>query len=325
MRRRDFLLGTIASPAIPMLALAQAPEKVWRVGILTTTQTSINTIRQVTLAELARLGFVEDRNLVVHALSSDGVFERLPALGRELVEARPDVIIAVGPTAIRAARAVTSTIPIVMSFAGEDPVAAGWVQSYARPGGNVTGLVLLSPELDAKRLDVLRDTFPGWRRVAVLFHTRSLGSPNDHAVKAAAARIGLEVMPFKAGGPEEYGAAFEAMRSAGTKAVLIASSTVFRADAARLAELALKTALPTICEWPDMVEKGCLMSYGPKLTDLFGRTAVFVERILRGTPPGELPVEDPTTFHLSVNLKTAKELGLNVPPSLLAYADEVIE
>lgn len=115
------------------------------------------------------------------------------------------------------------------------------------------------------------------------------------------------------------------MRSAGAEAVLIASSTVFRGDAARLAELALEAALPTICEWPDMAEKGCLMSYGPKLTDLFGRTAVFVARILRGAPPGELPVEDPTTFQLSVNLKTAKELGLDIPPSLLARADVVIE
>jgi putative tryptophan/tyrosine transport system substrate-binding protein len=325
MRRRDFLLIALVSPMLDMAALAQGQERVWRVGALTVTRTSIDTIRHLTLSELAKRGLVEGRNLVFHALSADGVFERLPALGRELVEAKPDVIIAVGPTAIRAARAASSTIPIVMSFAGEDPVAAGWVQSYARPGGNVTGIVLLSPELDGKRLDILLDTFPALRRIAVLFHPRSINSPNEWAVKAAAGRWGREVMPFKAGGLEEYEATFAAMHAAGVEAVLIGSSTVFRADAARLAELALQTGLPAICEWPDMVEKGCLMSYGPKLDDLFSRTAFYVDRILRGAPPGELPVEDPTTFHLSVNLKSAKALGLALPSSLLVRADKVIE
>ncbi len=325
MRRRDFLLTPLAALVLPTPALAQALERVWRVSALSPTRGGIDTLRQITLPELAKLGFVEGRNLVFHALSAEGAYERLPALGSEIVETKPDVIIAVAPVAIRAARAATSTIPIVMSFAGEDPVAAGWVQSYARPGGNMTGIVLLSPELDGKRLDILLDTLPPRRRIAVLFHPRSVNSPNDWAVKAAAARIGVEVMPFTASGREEYAAAFASMRSAGAQAVLIASSPVFRGDAAQVAELALKTGLPTICEWPDMAEKGCLMSYGPTLTDLFGRVAGYVARILRGASPGEMPVEDPTTFSLSVNLRTAKALDLDLPTSLLARADKVIE
>ena len=325
MRRRDFLLTALVTSLFPTSVEAQAPGKVWRVGALSPSPNAIETIRTVTLPELAKSGFAEGRNLIFDPRSTDGVFERLPAAARDLVEARPDVILAVGPGAIRAAKAATSTIPILMTFAGEDPVAAGWVQSYARPGGNITGIVLLSPELDSKRLDVLLDTFPARRRIGVLFHPRSVNSPNDWALKAAATRIGREFTPFTASKEEEYVAAFAAMRSSGMEAVLIASSSIFRGDAARLAELALQAGLPTICEWPDMAEKGCLISYGPTLTDLFGRAAGYAVRIFHGMPPGEMPVEDPTTFSLSVNLKTAAGLDLDIPTALLARADKVIE
>ena len=253
------------------------------------------------------------------------MFERLPVLAVELVATKPDAIIAVGPSAIRAVRAATSTIPIVMAYGGEDPVAAGWVQSYARPGGNITGVVLLSPELDGKRLHLLHDTFPARRRIAVLFHKRSLNTPTDRAVQAVAEKAGIEIQSFYTSGPEEYEATFNVIRSSGAEALLIASSSIFASDASRLAELALKAELPTICEWRDMAGKGCLIAYGVDRAALQRRVADFVARVLRGMPAAELPIEDPTTFELAINLKTAKALGIDMPSHLLALADEVIE
>ena len=165
MRRRDLLLNVLVVPLLASPLLAQTPEKVWRVGLLTPNQFGARTFRQLNLPELAKLGFVEGRNLSVQVFSANDVVERFPPLAIELVATKPDVIIAVGPGAIRAARAATNTIPIVMAYGGEDPVAAGWAQSYARPGGNITGIVLLSPELDGKRLQLLHDTLPKRQRI----------------------------------------------------------------------------------------------------------------------------------------------------------------
>ena len=325
MRRRNVLLTALVILLLPKPVPAQEPDRIWHVGALTPTTTSIDTIRRVTLPELAKLGFVEGRNLTFQARSANGVYENLPALALELVAAQPDVIIAVAPAAIRAARAATQTIPIVMSFAGEDPVAAGWAESYARPGGNVTGIVMLSPELDAKRIELLHDAFPMRRQIAVFHHPVSRNSPTERAVRFAAEAVGIEVREFYVAGHEEYKAAFATIPSFGVDAVAIASSTVFRGDAALLAGLALEAGLPMICEWRDMVEKGCLMSYNAKLPDLLRRTADFVSRILHGTPAGELPIENPTVFELVVNLNTAKALGIEVSAPLIAQADEVIE
>ena len=325
MRRRDLLLIAFAAPLFPAPAPAQTPERVWRLSVLTPNQFGASTIRQVTLPELTKLGFVEGRNLSYHVFSADEVYERLPALAVELVATKPDAIIAVGPGAIRAARAATNTIPIVMSYGGEDPIAAGWAQSYARPGGNITGVVLLSPELDGKRLHLLHDAFGERRRVAVLFHNRSRNTPTDRAVQDVAKRIGLDLLSFYTAGIQEYEATFNAIRGSGADALLIASSSIFANDAATLAELALKAGLPTICEWRDMAGKGCLIAYGASRAELRRRTAHFVARILRGTPAGDVPIEDPTTFELALNMKTAKALGISIPSQLLALADEVIE
>jgi putative tryptophan/tyrosine transport system substrate-binding protein len=323
MRRRDYLLMAIALVPIASLsisgpALAQAPEKVWRVSVLTPNQFGASTIREITLPELARLGFEEGRNLLYQVFSADEVHERLPALAVELVGTKPDAIIAVGPSAIRAARAATSSIPIVMSFGGDDPVAAGWAKSYSRPGGNVTGVVMLSPELDGKRFHLLHETFPTRRRIAVLFFTgaRTPEGRFVRYVQAAAQSSGVELLSFFASGRAEYEAVFAAIRSANPDALQIASSPIFTNDAARLAELALSAGLPTICEWPDMAQKGCLLGYGPVRAELRRRTADFIARIFRGTPAGELPIEDPTKFELAVNLKTAKALGITMPASL---------
>ena len=325
MRRRDLLLSALAVPPLPTPLFAQVPEKLWRVGLLTPNQFAARIFRQLNLPELAKLGFVEGRNLSVQVYSADDAYERLPALAVELVATKPDVIIAVAPTAIRAARAATSTIPIVMAYAGEDPVAAGWAQSYTRPGGNITGVVLLNPELESKRLHLLRDTFPARRRIAVLFHSRSRNTPTDRSVQAVAQRAGIDIQSFYTSGPEEYEATFNAIRSSGADALQIAGGPIFANDAPRLAELALKAGVPTICEWPDMARSGCLIGYGVDRAALQRRVADFVARILRGAPASEMPIEDPTTFELAVNLKTAKSLGIDVPTTLLAQADEVIE
>jgi putative ABC transport system substrate-binding protein len=301
MRRRDLLLGAAFVSLLSTPALAQTPERVWRVGLLTPNQFGALNFRRLNLPELARLGFVEGRNLSVQVFSADDVYDRLPA------------------------RAATSTIPIVMAYGGEDPVAAGWAESYPRPGGNITGVVLLSPELDGKRLHLLHDTFPARRRIAVLFHNRSRNTPTDRAIQAVAEKAGIEIQSFYTPGPEGYEATFNAIRSSGADALLIASSSIFASDAARLAELALKAGLPTICEWRDMAGKGCLIAYGVDRAALQRRVADFVARILRGMPAAELPIEDPTTFELSINLKTAKTLGIDIPAQLLALADEVIE
>jgi putative ABC transport system substrate-binding protein len=267
---------------------------------------------------------VEGRNLSVQVFSADDAYERLPALAVELVATKPDVIIAVAPVAIRAARAATSTIPIVMAYAGEDPVAAGWAQSYTRPGGNITGVVLLNPELEGKRLHLLHDTFPT-RRIAVLFHSRSRNTPTDRSVQAVAQKAGIDIQSFYTSGPEEYEATFHAIRSSGADALHIAGGPIFANDAPRLAELALKAGVPTICEWRDMARSGCLIAYGVDRAALQRRVADFVARLLRGAPASEMPIEDPTVFELAVNLKTAKSLGIDVPTTLLAQADEVIE
>jgi putative ABC transport system substrate-binding protein len=328
MRRRDLLLTAAAVPWLSAPVMAQVSERVWRVGVLTPSQSGERTIRQFTLPELAKLGFQEGRNLAYQVFSADDVPARLPALAAELVATRPDVIIAVGPSSIRAAHRATSTIPIVMSFGGEDPVAAGWAQSYAKPSKNVTGVVMLSPELDGKRFHVLHEAFPTRRRVAVLFHTLARNVPDDRFtrhVQAAARSSGVELLIFYASGPADYQSVFATIRAAHPDALQIGSSTIFTNDASHLAELAIQAGLPTVCDWPDSARRGCLLGYGPNPADLRRRTADFVARIFHGTPAGDLPIEDPTTFDLVVNLKTARALGIDLPPSLLAQADEVIE
>lgn len=328
MNRRDLVLTALAVPFAVMHTPARSQEKVRRVSVLTPNRAGESTIRLITLPELARLGFEEGRNITYEVFSADEQYERLPSLAAELVAKSPDVIIAVGPSSIRAARAATSTIPIVMSFGGEDPIAAGWAQSYTRPNGNITGVVMLSPELDGKRFHVLHEALPAKKRLAILLHTQARIAPDNRFtrhVEAAADSSGVEILKFYAAGRAEYGSVFEAIRSTRPDALQIASSTLFTSDAALLADLALAAQLPTICEWPDSARKGCLLGYGPDRNELRRRTADFVARILRGSAAGELPIEDPTKFELVINLRAAKALGIEVPSSLLAQADEVIE
>lgn len=194
-------------------------------------QSGARVFRQLNLPVPAKLGFVEERNLSVQVFSADDHYERLPALPVELVATKPDVIIAVAPTAIRAARAATSTIPIVMAYAGEDLVVAGWAQSYSNPGGNITGVVLINPELEGKRLHLLHNTFPTRRRIAVLFHSRSRNTPTDRSVQAVAQNAGIAIQNFYTSGSEEYEATFSAIRSSGADGLQIAGGSIFANDA----------------------------------------------------------------------------------------------
>lgn len=324
MRRREVvgaLLAFGSSTAHP-----QVPGRMYRLGVLGPGDASswqASPARTITLAKLAEYGFSEGQNLQVEPKYGDG--SALPALARELVEMQPDVIIAISRAAIFAARRATSTIPIVMSFIGEDPVVSGLAASISRPGGNVTGLVMRAPELDAKRLELLREAFPHVDRIAVLISDRDEGDEKKAAMSDIARRMKVELLFFPVGSPHEYRSAFDAMAGRGAQALAVASAPDLFRDASLLARLALETRLPTICEWREMAAAGCLLAYGANLVELRHRTADYVARIFRGVTPGDLPIEGPTRFDFAVNARTARALGLVVSPSVLLRADEVIE
>jgi putative ABC transport system substrate-binding protein len=304
------------------LGASTAAERIYRLGELAVSAGSLEITRSVTLPELARLGFDEGRNLILEERAGDAA--AMPGLARELLLTKPDVIMAIGADAIRAATEATTEVPIVMF--GASPVGKGLAASLARPGGNVTGVVILATELDGKRLDLLRETVPQARRIAaLLLPSAPLRQASEREMREVAASTGVELLPFDAGGPEDYPAAFAAMRAAGAQAVVVMAHQAFNRDAALIAGLALEAGLPTVCEWAEMAQTGCLLGYGPSRTKLRRRTAHLVAQILRGAPPGDLPIEQPTHYEFAVNLKTAKALGLTVPQSILGRADEVIE
>ena len=304
------------------VALPQEPDRIYRLGVLSVSPGTLQRLRAVMFPELARLGFTEGRNLVVEARF--GPMEELPGLARQLAAANPDAIIAAG-NAIGAVRQATSTTAIIGSFIGEDPIAAGFAATLARPGGNVTGVAMLAPELDAKRLQLLHEAVPGVSRIAALAVSPDQHAPNLAAMRQAASHEGLALLPFYAAQPQDYPATFAAMRDAGPIALQIVSAPQFFTNASTLAELALEAKLPTMCEWRSMAAQGCLLGYGPDYAELLRRVADYVARIFHGASPGELPIEGPTHYEFAINLKTAKTLGLTLPPVILARADEVIE
>jgi putative ABC transport system substrate-binding protein len=270
------------------------------------------------MPQLARLGFTEGRNLVVDQRIGDD--ETLPEKAKELVALKPDAILVVGPEALLAARQATSTVPIVIF--GPDPVSLGFADSLAHPGGNVTGVLILIAELDAKRVEKLHEAVPSAQRLAALVPP-SPGSAKE--MLAAAAHAGLELRLYPVSGPAEYAAAFAKMREAGAQALVIGANPRLYRDGAMLAKLALEAGLPTACEWAEMAQLGCLFGYGPDRAELRRRVANYIARIFRGSQPGDLPLEQPTRYELSINLKIAKALGVTIPQSILGAADEVIE
>ncbi len=326
-RRALFRTALAASLAMPTLAPgvpARAQGRVHRLGVLAAGRFSIEGVRRWTLPELARLGFMEGRNLEVLMRHTDGDAAPLPALASELAAARLDVAIAVANPIARLLRAAEPRLPIVMGFAGNDPVADGLVESLARPGGLVTGIVMLGEELDIKRLEFAREISPGGAPVGFLAGA-TLTPARITRTQAEAAALGIPLVLELAGGPESYAAALAALRDQGARVVVVGSFPGFSGNAALLASRAAEAGLPLLCDWRHMAEAGCVVSYGASNADLRRRNAVQVARILRGEPPGAIPMERPERFELVVNAAAAARLRVEIPPLLIARADEVIE
>ena len=318
MWRRKFIAGLAGTIAFPLAARSQTPNRIYRLGHLS--NSSDSEVRQIILPELAKLGFVEGRNLVFDRRVGEP--DALPGLMRELLAGQPDAVIANGPSAILPAGAATRTVPIV-TF-GPDPIELGLAASYARPGGNVTGVVILINELEGKRLSILHEAVPDRLRVAALLSSTG-NAVSEPALRKAAASLGVELLSFTVTTPADYPAAFAAMRAQGAQALVISVTPEFYRDGKLLAGLALEARLPTVCEWADMAHAGCLIGYGPSRIALRKRMADQIAQIFRGVPPGDIPIERPAVFEFALNLIIAKSLDLIVPLTLIARADEVIE
>src|SRR5688572_1187841 len=314
---------SVWSMALSLAAEAQQAGRVYRIGVLSLTSFENTTLAKVTIEGLVRLGYVVGRNIVVEDKFADGQAERLPALASELVRLNVDVIVAGHTSAIHAARDATTTIPIIMSFSGEDPVKRGFVTSLARPGGNVTGVTAVARDLAPKTIDVLRDAVPGLTRIAVLTNPSMPEHAESVRLLQAVRPQGGELQVCEASRPDQYDAAFAAMTKQRAEGLVILGSIMFTRDSERLATLALSHKLPSAYLWRAFCLAGGLMAYGPDLRQLLDLGTEYVDKILKGAKPGELPVQQPTTFKLAINMKTAKALGLTIPPSLLQRADDV--
>jgi ABC-type uncharacterized transport system substrate-binding protein len=332
MDRRAFILTAAGSLlAAPLGVEAQQATKIPRIGYLVTaslespeTRAALDAFRQ----GLSERGYLEGRNIVIDYRAADGRIDRFLALATELVSLKPDIIVAPNTPAARAARQATTTIPIVVSAMG-DPVGDGLVTSLPRPGGNVTGLTFLGPGLVAKRLELLKEALPGISRVAVLSHRGAFGERTTREmvseIESAAHVVGVTLHFLAVQSRDEFVSAFATMRRDRADAVLVFPSTLLFFERRRVIDLATKHRLPSVSAAREFVELGGLMAYGASINDLLRRSATHVARILKGAKPGDLPVEQPTKFELVINLKTAKALGLTIPPSLLQRADQVIE
>ena len=307
------------------VALAQQPKKVPRIGFLGATSSSTIAGRLEAFRHgLRELGYVEGKNIVIEYRWAEGKFDRLPDLAGELVRLNVDVIVTGGPADTRAAKKATATIPVVMGF-DNDPVGSGFVTSLARPGGNITGLSTLSPELSGKRLELLKEIVPRLSRVAVFGTSIQPGNAQSLTETELAARaFGVQLQYLDVLDPKDIETAFPTAGSGRADAVLVLQSPVFNPRRAQLVDLAVKSRLPAVYAQPEYVESGGLMTYSPSMTDLFRRAAYYVDKILKSAKPADLPVEQPTKFELVINLKAAKQIGLTIPPTVLARADRVI-
>jgi len=327
MRRREFIavLGG-AMTAWPLGAIAQQQSTIPRVGYLFSFTPSEDTrLWEACRQGLRELGYIEGRNISIEARWADGSHKRLPDLVGDLLSRKVDVLVAAATPASVAAKAATSTTPIVI-VAVADPVRVGLVASLARPGGNVTGLSLLTPELSGRRLQMITEMLPQLTRVGVLANPDNL----SYAVfldetMSAAQQIGAQIQPFHARNPDQIEQAFQSATRNNLQALVVFDDPVIWSHRKQLVALAAKTRLPVMYGYSEFVSDGGLISYGPHRPDMYRRTAAYVDKILKGDKPANLPVEQPTKFELVINLKTAKALGLTAPPSLLARADEVIE
>jgi putative ABC transport system substrate-binding protein len=324
--RRRFLLTSLAGAlAAPLAAVAQQGERVYRIGYLGTASATTHANRIEALrAGLRDLGYVERKNIVIEFRWAEGKSERLPDLAAELARSKVDVLVTGGTPAILAAKQATTTIPIVMTGSG-DAVASGLVASLARPGGNVTGSTDSVPELMAKVLELLKEIMPRTRRVAVLVvPSPRLRSPVLAAMETAAGSLKVELQRFETREPSEFESALSKMAMSRVDALVVTTNDLFNDNIRVIADLAVKKRLPAAGA-KEFAEAGGLIGYGLNFPEMYRRVAYFVDKILKGAKPEDLPVHQPTKFHLVINLKTAQALGLTIPPSLLARADQVLE
>ena len=325
MKRRVFvlicLLPTVLLPTVSLIG-AQQTEKVYRIGYLAPRTNSART--KVFQEGLRELGYVEGQNVVIEYRFAEGKRSRFPELATELVNLSPDVIFAYSTAAVRALKKATTIVPLV-TVSG-DPVRAGFVASLARPGGNITGLANLTPELAGKRLELLKEVFPQISRVAVLWNPdNTIAGLRMRETETAAKSLNIELQPVAVRGPSDFEPAFSAMIKGHAGALFPLRDILVQAKLQQIVELAAKNRLPGMYDHRKFVKVGGLMSYGTLIEDLDRRAATYVDRILKGAKPGDLPIEQPTKFELFINLKRAKKLGLTIPPEVLYRADKVIK
>jgi putative ABC transport system substrate-binding protein len=325
-KRKIIGLALCALLATFSVAAAQQNSRVYRLGFLspaTRPDPSIPTTSTLVPKLLRESGYVEGQNLEVQRRFAEGKLDRLPQLAKELVDLKMDVLVAVSPTAIKPALDATKTIPIVMGF-GKDPVRDGFISSLAKPGGNITGVVV-APEdvLAGKRLELLKEAVPGAGTIAVLATSEPSSKLQIKEAQKVAPALGVKLLIVELR-DSDYDEGFTNMTTGRANALFVLASPILNAGRDRIIQLAGKHRMPAIYEWPEHAELGGMMAYGSSLAVLSGRVASYVERILKGAKPGDLPVEQPTKFELVINLNTAKQIGLTIPPNVLARADRVI-
>jgi putative ABC transport system substrate-binding protein len=325
MKRRTFITALGAAAAWSVVARGQATEKAYRVAFFSIGSENAFTLKSVLPDALRALGWIDGKNIVFESVYAENRVDRLPELAAELVRRNVDVIVVLGTPALLAVRRATSTVPIVFPSLS-DPLGAGVVASLAHPGGNVTGLSLMAPDLSGKRLEILKELLPQLSRVAALWNA---GNPYSTSVfkatQEAGQNLGIQIQSLEVRALDEVDRAFEAAARGRADALVTVEDALIIDTGKHIAELATKSRLPTMNGLKEFVLVGGLMSYGADTTDQFRRAAGYVDKILRGAKPGDLPVEQPTKFELVINLKTAKALGLEIQPALLARANEVIE
>ena len=328
MRPRALFIVTLALvlPAAPLAAGAQQPGKVHRIGFLENSTAPLeHNLVEPFRQGLRDPGYVEGQNIVIEYRWAEGKYERFPGLIAQLVALKVEVIVTAGTPASLAVKRATATIPLVMVGVG-DPVATGLVASLARPGGNITGLTSISQDLEGKRLELLRELVPKISHVAVLWNSASpIQVVQEKEVQAAARVLRMKVLSLGVRAPEHFDNAFAAIRRERPGALLVLADRLFLHHRARIMDFAAKHRLPGVHAYRELVEAGGLMSYGPSYAGMHRQAATYVDKILKGTKPADLPVEQPMRFELVINMKTAKALGLTIPPSVLIRATEVIQ
>jgi putative ABC transport system substrate-binding protein len=330
MTKKIILLALCSLLFAPCSAVdAQQPRKVPRIGYLSSSDPATESTRSEPIRRaLVELGYIEGQNIAIEYRYAEGKRDRLPELAAELVRLKVDIFVAAGGNVtVRAAKNATKTIPIVMAGSGADPIEAGLVESLARPGGNVTGVTNLGPELGGKRLELLKEAVPKIARVAVLYDPANQPGIRDvkKLLPVTARALGLTIQPWEVRAADGFEKVFAALDKQRPDGLYVLGGPLMGAKGKHIADFALKSRLPSMYNNREAVDAGGLMYYGADLADSYRRVAYYVDKILKGAKPADLPVEQPTKFELVINLKTAKQIGLTIPPNVLARADRVIK